>query len=647
MHIQTVLSQIDLGSYALPVFQRGYVWSREQVRNLMTSLYKEYPIGGLLVWVTQTDKNIIRGEHEQVPSTINLILDGQQRITTLYGIMKGKEPPFFEGDKRSFTGLYFDLDEEVFEFYRPNKMKDKLNWINVTELMQMGVGNFITSKISENPENSFLMQHLDKLTRIDNIKNRDMPIQEVTGPNMTIDVVVEIFNNVNSGGTKLSSGDLILAKICAEWPEARGKLQNILRRYSSVGYSFNMDWLLRCLTVYLTGQPYYTPLENVPVVEIQSALPLMADMIGDILDVIASRLGLDNHKMLGSRFSIPVIIGVLRKNGGHLPSQDEWDKLLYWYVHTFLWGRYAGSTESTMSQDLNIIAEGEGADGLIRQFRQNRGVLRLNADDFRGWGSGTRLYPLLYMLTRVYHARDFATGVELRNQLLGHNSTLEIHHIFPKNLLYRAGYKKSQVNALANYAFLTKQTNLAISNKQPKDYLPQYIQATPGAIESNWIPTNDDTLFEISEYERFLEKRRELLADAANHFLDSLLNGEVAPNVAISTGQQALVPLSGNPILDRFQQHLIQNNLPVGETDFEVLDEKGNPLAVFDIAWPNGIQEGFSEPVALVLEDDEDAQMVANQHSFRYFVDTDELTAYIYETMGISEEEKGVSQSQK
>ena len=87
MHIQTVLSQIDLGSYALPVFQRGYVWSREQVRNLMTSLYKEYPIGGLLVWVTQTDTSIIRGEHEQVPSTINLILDGQQRITTLYGIM--------------------------------------------------------------------------------------------------------------------------------------------------------------------------------------------------------------------------------------------------------------------------------------------------------------------------------------------------------------------------------------------------------------------------------------------------------------------------------------------------------------------------------------------------------------------------------
>ena len=638
MEIQTVLSQIDLGSYALPVFQRGYVWNREQVRNLMTSLYKGYPIGGLLVWVTQTDTSIIRGEHSQVPSTINLILDGQQRITTLYGIMNGKEPPFFEGDKRSFTGLYFDLEEEVFEFYRANKMKDKLNWINVTELMQQGAGNYIQNKISENPQHAFLLQQFDKLNRIDNIKKREIPIQEVAGPNMTIDVVVEIFNNINSGGTKLSSGDLVLAKICAEWPDARKELQKILQRFSAAGYSFNMDWLLRCLTVYLTGQPYYTPLENVPIVEIQSALPRMSDMIGNILDVIASRLGLDNHKMLGSRFSIPVIIGVLRKEGSRRYSQLEWDKLLYWYVHTFLWGRYAGSTESVMSQDLNIIAEGEGVDGLIRQFRQNRGVLRLSPDDFRSWGSGSRLYPLLYMLTRVHHARDFATGVELRNQLLGQNSTLEIHHIFPKNLLYAAGYKKAQVNALANYAFLTKQTNLAISNKQPKDYLPEYIQETPGAVESNWIPTDDVALFEITKYETFLDKRRELLAKAANQFLDSLLNGGVAPDVVISTSQKTAISTTGNSVLDSFRIQLAENHFPLGETDFEVLDDEGNPLAIFDMAWPNGIQEGYSEPVALVLEDDEEAQKVANQHGFRYFVDIDELTNYIDDIMGVREE---------
>jgi hypothetical protein len=69
--------------------------------------------------------------------------DGQQRITSLYGIIRGKSPQFFEGNKQAFTGLYFNLDEENFEFYAPLKMQNNPLWINVTELMQKGVGIFM------------------------------------------------------------------------------------------------------------------------------------------------------------------------------------------------------------------------------------------------------------------------------------------------------------------------------------------------------------------------------------------------------------------------------------------------------------------------------------------------------------------------
>ena len=111
MDIQTILSQIDIGSYALPEFQRGYVWNREQVRRLMASLYRGYPIGGLLVWVTATNEEIVRGDGTLTPGSINLILDGQQRITTLYGIIRGKPPKFFDGNASSFLELYFNLDD--------------------------------------------------------------------------------------------------------------------------------------------------------------------------------------------------------------------------------------------------------------------------------------------------------------------------------------------------------------------------------------------------------------------------------------------------------------------------------------------------------------------------------------------------------
>ena len=140
MQIQTILDQIDLGAMALPEFQRGYVWNREQVRGLMYSLYRKHPVGSLLVWVTQTDNADARGDQELQAGSVKLLLDGQQRITSLYGLMRGQPPKFFDGDKRSFTGLYFNIKDELFEFYMPTKMKDDPCWLDVTEVMKAGAG---------------------------------------------------------------------------------------------------------------------------------------------------------------------------------------------------------------------------------------------------------------------------------------------------------------------------------------------------------------------------------------------------------------------------------------------------------------------------------------------------------------------------
>ena len=329
MNIMTILSQIDLGSYALPVFQRGYVWNRDQVRKLMGSLYRGYPIGGLLVWNTATDPNISRGDGPLSAGNVNLILDGQQRITTLYGIIRGQPPKFFEGNMASFTNLYFNLEDESFEFYMPAKMKDVASWISVTELMKEGAGGFLQKKMKENPETSgYWLNHFDQIGKLDKIKDIDLHIETVSGEDKTIDVVVEIFNNVNTGGTKLSKGDLALAKICSEWPEAREELNKILEKFRNAGYSFKLDWLLRCLTVQLTGQAYFNPLNKISVEEIKKGVKSTEAQIGICLDHIGSRLGLDHDRVLGGVFAIPTMIGYIRYRGGKLAGSKEWDKLL-------------------------------------------------------------------------------------------------------------------------------------------------------------------------------------------------------------------------------------------------------------------------------------------------------------------------------
>jgi hypothetical protein len=636
MKIGTILDQIDLGAMALPEFQRGYVWNRDQVRGLMHSLYRKHPVGSLLVWMTKTENANTRGDGQIAPGTVKLLLDGQQRITSLYGLIRGKAPRFFDGNAQSFTGLYFNLNEETFEFYAPLKMKDNPLWINVTEVMQIGAGEAIQRLITIPELQSNLPTFINRLNAIDSIKNIDLHIEEVTGEDKTVDVVVDIFNRVNSGGTKLSKGDLALAKICAEWPEARAEMKVRLDKWRGAGFFFKLEWLMRCINTIITDEALFSALKDVDTQTFRKGLEQAEKSVDLLLNLIASRLGLDHDRVLGSRYSFPLLASYLVKRGGHLSDYKERDKILYWYVHTFLWGRYAGSTESVLNQDLRQIEELDGAlDRLIQQLRQNRGDLHLNANDFVGWSQGARFYPLLYMLTRAYHARDWRTGFELSSHLLGAMSRLEVHHIFPKALLYKHGYERADVNALANFTFLTKETNLYVSDRDPSEYLKEFAATQPGVIESHWLPMDED-LWKVENYTDFLTTRRELLAKAANDFLDSLLAGNV-PQSEVATSILDHQVVIGNieseeeeRILRECNAWIVQNGLPEGELMYELTDaETGKPLAILDLAWTNGLQEGYSQPVALLLDESLEIEEVVNKSGYLFFTNADEFKEYV------------------
>jgi len=648
MRVSDILSQIDMGSVALPEFQRGYVWNRDQVKDLMYSLYRKYPIGSLLVWSTKTEQVVghARGDRQLNPGVVKLLLDGQQRITSLYGIVRGKAPQFFQGNAQAFTGLYFKLDHKLkeppFEFYSPKKMDDNPLWINVTELMQKGIGEF-AGKLHAIPavqnDPNLFATYLARLNDVDGIQRIDLHIEEVTGEDKTVDVVVEIFNKVNSGGTKLSKGDLALAKICAADPDARENLRNHLAKWSKAGFYFSLDWLLRCITVITTGKATFAALDQVNPAMFRDGLRRADKAIDTILNVLSSRLGLDHDRVLGSPASIPLMVRYLDQNGGDFPDFKEQDKLLYWYVHTILWGRYAGSTETVLSKDLAAIdpVDGGSLDRLIAQLQQNRGDLCVRPSDFQGWSVGSRFYPLLYMLSVVCGARDWGNDIKISAHMLGKTSSLEIHHIFPKSKLYARKYSRNEVNALANFTFLTKQTNLKVSNQDPKDYFPFYETKHPHTIFSHWIPA-DTTLWEYENYKDFLTVRRQLLADAANSFLDSLYSNAIPqPQPSPDILQRELVVVPGGvsdeeeeQVLEACNEWVSQQGLPPGNLLYELVEaETGEAIAILDLAWTNGLQEGLSQPVALLLDEPAAVEQAVNQAGYRYFTNVDQFKDYV------------------
>jgi hypothetical protein len=637
MKISTILDQIDLGTIALPHFQRGFVWNRDQVKGLINSLYKRFPIGSLLIWVTPSEGAPTRGEGPVSPGVVNLLLDGQQRITSLYGIVRGKPPMFFEGDEKVFTGLYFHIEDQVFEFYMPMKMKDDPLWVNVTQLVQKGAATVFGSLMTKLDTEDKRTQCLARLNAIDQIKEIELYDEKITGQNMSIDIVVDIFNRINSGGTKLSKGDLALAKICATWPEARTEMRKKLKKWKNVDFQFTLEWMLRNVTTLLTGEAYFSSLKDVDTQTFKNGLVEAEKRIDALLNLISSRLGLDHDRVLGGRGAIPLMTRYLSQHGDKHPDHIERDKLLYWYVHTFLWGRYAGSTESVLAQDLTFIEKKEGAlDRLIDSLRKIRGDLTIKELDVSGWSTGARFYPLLYLLTRVCGARDWGSGVELSGFMLGKLSALQVHHIFPKALLYENKFDRPEVNAVANFTFQTQETNLWIGKKLPEKYFRDIEEKHPGTLQTHWIPMDKD-LWKVDRYCDFLKERRKLIAQAANNFLESLLHGKIPESKIVEDIMlRKAVAVPAKLITDEEENLLLEcavwvekQGLPSAEIEYELCDDTGNLIAVLDLAWPEGMQPGLSKPVALLFNGGRDVEQILNQKGYIYFTSADGLKEYV------------------
>ena len=638
MKISTILDHIDSGHMALPEFQRGYVWNSDQVRKLFASLYLRRPVGGLLVWATESKTATHRGDGPLAAGVVKLLLDGQQRMTSLYGVVRGRPPKFFDGNAKAFTGLRFHLDTETFEFYQPVKMKDDSLWIDVTELMKKGtagLGDFVTRLTVQPTLAAKVGDYVGRLSRLLGVVDVDLHVEEVTGADKTLDVVVDIFNQVNSGGTKLSKGDLALAKICADWPEARDTMKAKLKEWTKADYHFNLDWLLRSVNTALTGEAKFQFLHEKNAEDIQDGLKRATKHIDTSLNLIGGRLGLDHDQVFFGRYGVPVMVRYLDRRNGPM-NEKERDKLLFWFVQAGMWGRFSGSTESFIDQDLAAL-EGDdgGLDKLLEQLRLWHGGLRAEPGHFTGWSLGARFYPVVYLMTRMGESRDWGTGLPLKASLLGKMNRLEVHHIFPKAQLYKRKYKRPEVNALANFCFLTKDTNLDISDRLPEEYFPEIEKAHPGALASQWIPM-DPTLWKIEEFREFLEARKAMLAAELNRRMEELLHGDkrwLAGPATIPVSPAASGGITSEEEekqLEELDDWMESQGLPRGLLAYDFADAAtGEQKAVFDLAWPNGIQEELSQPVAVLLNESNATLAIASQAGYRCFTSIEEFRRYV------------------
>lgn len=555
--ISEIISSIDNGEYTIPEFQRGYVWNSKQVKGFFRSLYLGYPSGSFLIWKTK-EPSKIRGEQKESNSLYHqLILDGQQRLTTIYTIFKGITPEWYEGVSLR-TDLYFDIENEEFEYFMPKKMVNNQEWINVSDFLKNGgVNNFISNLDNLDDEGKiYYLKKITILNKLDSIKDYGYYIKEITL--LDIEKVVEIFNLVNKTGTTLNESDLALAIITSNWPNVKDKYRDAIEEYKKYNYNFSFNFFTRCLNILTTERGKFTSdIANVTEEEFEEAWLKLNKILPHLINILRDNAYIDSSDNYNSLYVLYVLVYYLSKNDLNFDSEDEANKAIYWLFTSLLWGRFSGSSESYLEKDMNVIKETNSIDGLINEMHLYRGSnLSLRPDDFALQGIRSKIYNLFYCAIRSQNAKDWTNpAISLYSKNMGYNNKLQMHHIFPKAFLYKKlnssnSIHKAMVNEISNMALITQQSNMDILDKDPALYLTQIDSEQ---LRKQFVPT-DSNLYSIENYEAFLEERRKLLCNGLNKFLDKYYVGKdknaIPEDLTVYNNEIEIIELAIRDLID-------------------------------------------------------------------------------------------------
>lgn len=554
--VHELVEMIERGELRLPEMQRRYVWRATRVRDLLDSLYRGYPSGTILVWNTDEDvplQNFAVAQQTSPFEGSRLLLDGQQRLTSLSAVIRGR-PVTVRGRQKPIDILFnlehpdglaivteveedSDVDGDSQDDIDADSQEDALrerlekmtfvvgtkklaslkHWVSVTEVFQTnedapflrraGIRDF------EDPRYAKFSQRLARLRGIRDYIYR-LDVLERT---LSYEEVTEIFVRVNSLGAKLRSSDLALAQITAKW---RGSLQ-IFERYREksclAGFDLDLGIHLKNLVAFATGQSRFKSVGGISVERLQTAWREATRGWDFALNFLKSNVGIESPVLLASPF-VMVALAYYGHHSRYRIDEREAQELRKWLLLANAKGRYSrGSSETLLDQDLATIREGGGVPVLLERLRSQVGRLDVSVEELEGRSQRSALFKTMFLAFRASGAQDWQSNLVIALHHEGPQDKLQFHHIFPKAIL-KGRHLQREVDDVANLAFIGGRTNRQISSQPPSGYLAKLIGKSDSALRAQCIP-NDQRLFGIEAFPQFLQARRKMIATRLNEFL--------------------------------------------------------------------------------------------------------------------------------
>lgn len=552
--VEELVSMIERGELRLPEMQRQYVWRSTRVRDLLDSLYRGYPSGAILLW--ETDEVVplqefaISQQHNPYQST-RLLLDGQQRLTSLAAVIRGK-PVTVRGRQRPIE-LLFNLehpdqlllvtevnenrDEDIIDdeadssedellrrfekmtfVVSSRKLEQLPHWVKVSDvfkndsdapfLRRAGVSDFDDPRYEKYSQRLARLRGIRKYVYRMDVLERTLRYEEVT----------EIFVRVNSLGAKLRSSDLALAQITAKWRNSLKIFQEFQKQCATAGFDLDLGIHLKNLVAFATGQSRFQAVAGLYTDALQTAWKESCDGMEFAMNFLKNNVGIDSPALLSSPF-LMVALAYFGHKRDYAITPQESDQLRFWVLAANAKGRYSrGSSETILDQDLATLRNNGSVQELIDRLQLQVGRLDITPGELEGRNQRSALFKTMFLAFRAAGAKDWRSNLMIALDHSGAQHRLQFHHIFPKGVL-KTAVTAREADDIANLSFISGKTNRAISDKAPEEYLPPLI-AKRGTepFAAQCIPTDAEFLT-VDGYKLFLAERRRLIAERLNEFL--------------------------------------------------------------------------------------------------------------------------------
>ena len=521
--LETLIADMESkGIPRIPRFQRDYVWERSKVAVLFDSIYQEFPIGSFFFWITPREyRDLYKDIPElQLPEPkdyeqIKMILDGQQRITSLYVAAKGLTIQANGKSEKDYKKICFDLDAQSFLVAKRNE--DKKRVVSVWRFFNLEGESEVYDELTQERRASF---------RKCQSRLRSYPLSIVEVREVHLGDAVKIFERINQGGKRLGLFDLVVASTWSTDFDLKEKVRTLNKTLEEKGFGkIDEEVVAQLISLFVKGQCTRAVQLQLKNEEITAIWGKIEDAIKLAVDFLSANLGVRIYEFVPYPSMIAMVAYLFAKADTRSLSPQQAAFVKEWFWKAAFSQRYSASTLTLMGSDrLDYFDPAVEAKVVTPNY-----PMTLTPQDLESLMIHTRsaVKNAILCLLALRAPRHFRNGgiIALDKKICSEYNSPEKHHIFPKAVLSRLHVKHRHL--LANFAFIPGELNREISASKPSEYFAKFKHENAQfdeILETHLIPSRPDSPIWTDNYEAFVKARVESIF----HEIEKLV-GTISP----------------------------------------------------------------------------------------------------------------------